>query len=79
MLGFHVEDDAVSLALLGLVVARLLGLLGYLLHLGHHLNNAKQNIKVVVMMIIVLPLITIMIISIALFQLNMLICAEQCK
>ena len=31
MLGLHVEDDPVAFSLLGLVVARLLGLLGYLL------------------------------------------------
>ena len=43
VLGHHVEDDAVALALLGLVVALLLGLASNLLHLHRHLWTQDYN------------------------------------
>lgn len=50
MLGFHVEDNSVSLALLGLMVAPLLRLPCDLLHLCHHLqreNNTEMSSPIV--------------------------------
>ena len=43
MLGFHVEDNSVSLALLGLMVALLLRLSCNLLHLCHHLHRENNG------------------------------------